>query len=104
MAPGYFTTRACILPSARELRPNSWYHYRQQDVDELLKIKLAAIIKHNGNHIFVNREGMKVISCNVRQVAELMRAGQLTMIQDGDHRLSRPQDIARILAAVAEMG
>ena len=28
----------------------------------------------------------------------------LTMIQDGDHRLSRPQDIARILAAVGEMG
>ena len=28
----------------------------------------------------------------------------LTMIQDGDHRLSRPQDIARITAAVAEMG
>jgi pimeloyl-ACP methyl ester carboxylesterase len=28
----------------------------------------------------------------------------LTMIQDGDHRLSRPQDIARIIAAVAEMG
>jgi len=28
----------------------------------------------------------------------------LTMIQDGDHRLSRPQDVARITAAVAEMG
>jgi pimeloyl-ACP methyl ester carboxylesterase len=28
----------------------------------------------------------------------------LTLIQDGDHRLSRPQDIARIVAAVAEMG
>ena len=27
----------------------------------------------------------------------------LTLIQDGDHRLSRPQDIARLLAAVAEM-
>jgi hypothetical protein len=27
----------------------------------------------------------------------------LTMIQDGDHRLSRPQDIARMIAAVAEM-
>lgn len=26
----------------------------------------------------------------------------LTMIRDGDHRLSRPQDIARMLAAVAE--
>jgi pimeloyl-ACP methyl ester carboxylesterase len=28
----------------------------------------------------------------------------LTLIQDGDHRLSRSQDIARIIAAVAEMG
>ena len=28
----------------------------------------------------------------------------LTMIQDGDHRLPRPQDIARIIAAVAEIG
>lgn len=28
----------------------------------------------------------------------------LTMIQDGDHRLSRPQDIARMMAAVAEIG
>lgn len=28
----------------------------------------------------------------------------LTLIQDGDHRLSRPRDIARILAAVAEIG
>jgi pimeloyl-ACP methyl ester carboxylesterase len=27
----------------------------------------------------------------------------LTMIQDGDHRLSRPQDISRIVAAVAEI-
>src|SRR5260370_33393822 len=27
----------------------------------------------------------------------------MTMIQDGDHRLSRPQDIARILAAVPEV-
>ena len=28
----------------------------------------------------------------------------LSMVQDGDHRLSRPQDIALILSAVAEMG
>ena len=28
----------------------------------------------------------------------------VAMIQDGEHRLSRPQDIARILAAVAEIG
>ncbi|WP_019906830.1 alpha/beta hydrolase [Methylobacterium sp. 77] len=28
----------------------------------------------------------------------------LTLIADGDHRLSRPQDLARLLAAVAEIG
>jgi pimeloyl-ACP methyl ester carboxylesterase len=28
----------------------------------------------------------------------------LTVVRDGDHRLSRPQDIARMIAAVAEMG
>jgi hypothetical protein len=28
----------------------------------------------------------------------------LTVIQDGDHRLSRPQDIARMITAVAEIG
>jgi pimeloyl-ACP methyl ester carboxylesterase len=27
----------------------------------------------------------------------------LTVIQDGDHRLSRPQDIARIIAAIEEI-
>jgi hypothetical protein len=27
-----------------------------------------------------------------------------TLIKDGDHRLSRPQDIARIIAAVEEVG
>ena len=27
----------------------------------------------------------------------------LTLIQDGDHRLSRPQDVARLIAAVAEL-
>ena len=28
----------------------------------------------------------------------------VTLVKDGDHRLSRPQDIARMLAAVAEIG
>ena len=26
-----------------------------------------------------------------------------TLIKDGDHRLSRPQDIARVIAAVADV-
>jgi hypothetical protein len=27
----------------------------------------------------------------------------LTLVKDGDHRLSRPEDIERLLGAVAEM-
>ncbi|GJE16212.1 alpha/beta hydrolase [Methylobacterium marchantiae] len=38
-------------------------------------------------------------------VARLPAAGTvLTLIADGEHRLSRPQDLARLLAAVAEIG
>ncbi|MGU3537848.1 alpha/beta hydrolase [Methylobacterium sp. A54F] len=41
----------------------------------------------------------------LRIVGRLPAAGTvLTLIADGDHRLSRPQDIARLVAAVAEMG
>jgi hypothetical protein len=37
-------------------------------------------------------------------LARLPKAGiVLTLIADGDHRLSRPQDIARLIAAVAEI-
>jgi hypothetical protein len=28
----------------------------------------------------------------------------LTLVKDGDHRLSRPEDIDRLIAAVAEIG
>ena len=28
----------------------------------------------------------------------------LTLVKDGDHRLSRPEDIERLIAAVAEFG
>ncbi len=39
-----------------------------------------------------------------RIVERLPRAGTiLTLIADGDHRLSRPQDLARLLAAVADI-
>ena len=32
------------------------------------------------------------------------QAWRVILVKDGDHRLSRPQDIARIIAAVSEMG
>ena len=38
------------------------------------------------------------------RIASALRSAdvQTILVKDGDHRLSRPQDIARILAAVAE--
>ena len=39
------------------------------------------------------------------ELAQAIRSEDVvfTLIKDGDHRLSRPQDIARLLAVVAEL-
>ena len=78
-----------------------------------------ALIEEGRNHLLLG--GSIELGCPVRilqgrqdpdvpwrhafRLAERLPADDvvLTMIQDGDHRLSRPQDIARIIAAVAEM-
>ncbi len=65
------------------LRPNSWYHYKPEDSGEIQKIKLAAIIKHNGSYVFVSREGMKVLTGNQHDIAGLLRSGKLLMVEDG---------------------
>ncbi len=79
-----------------------------------------ALIEEGRNHLLLG--GSIAVGCPVRilqgaqdpdvpwrhafALAQRLPADDvvLTMIQDGDHRLSRPQDIARILAAVAEIG
>ena len=79
-----------------------------------------ALIEEGRNHLLLG--GSIAVGCPVRilqgaqdpdvpwrhafALAERLPAEDvvLTMIQDGDHRLSRPQDIARMLAAVAEIG
>jgi pimeloyl-ACP methyl ester carboxylesterase len=79
-----------------------------------------ALIEEGRNHLLLG--GAIEVGCPVRilqgaqdtdvpwrhafALAERLPAEDvvLTMIQDGDHRLSRPQDIARIMAAVAEIG
>jgi pimeloyl-ACP methyl ester carboxylesterase len=78
-----------------------------------------ALIEEGRNHLLLG--GSIAVGCPVRilqgaqdpdvpwrhafALAQRLPADDvvLTMIQDGDHRLSRPQDIARILAAVAEI-
>ncbi len=63
------------------LRADTWFKLNNTNYNNL-KIKLAAIIKHNGNYIFVNREGAKIITAKKPDVAELLRCGELTIVDD----------------------
>ena len=80
----------------------------------------CALIEEGRNHLLLG--GSIAVGCPVRilqgaqdpdvpwrhafALAQRLPAEDvvLSVIQDGDHRLSRPQDIARMLAAVAEIG
>lgn len=63
------------------LRADTWFRLSNATHDKL-KVKLAAVIKHNGNYIFVNREGAKIITAKKSEVAELLRCGELSIIDD----------------------
>ena len=93
--------------------------FRPSDYGEPYPIT-RALIEEGRNHLVLG--GSIAVGCPVRilqgaqdpdvpwrhafTLAQRLPAEDvvLTMIQDGDHRLSRPQDIARMLAAVAEIG
>ena len=64
-----------------KLRAESWFKLTNENFDKA-KIKLAAIIKHNGNYIFVNREGVKVITTQKQGVAAMLRSGELAIVDD----------------------
>jgi len=102
----------------REIEQNGVW-YRPSEYGEPYPIT-RALIEEGRNHLLLG--GSIAVGCPVRilqgaqdpdvpwrhafTLAQRLPAEDvvLTMIQDGDHRLSRPQDIARMLAAVAEIG
>lgn len=63
------------------LRADTWFRLSNATHGQA-KVKLAAVIKHNGNYIFVNREGAKIITAKKSEVAELLRCGELSIIDD----------------------
>ncbi|HEY9035636.1 MAG TPA: DUF1631 family protein [Pseudomonadales bacterium] len=67
---------------AAALYANSWFMYRPADSEQAIKLKLAAIIKHNHGHVFVNREGAKVLSIHRTEVADKLRSGELQIIEN----------------------
>jgi pimeloyl-ACP methyl ester carboxylesterase len=106
-------------PEIRQEIEQNGIWFRPSDYGEPYPIT-RALIEEGRNHLLLG--GSIAVGCPVRilqgaqdsdvpwrhafTLAQRLPAEDvvLTMIQDGDHRLSRPQDIARMLAAVAEIG
>lgn len=109
---------ARFTPQMRdEIERNGVWH-RPSDYGEPYPIT-KQLIEEGRNHLLLN--GMLDVGCPVRilqgvqdedvpwqhafKLTHCLPSDDvvLTLVQDGDHRLSRPQDIARILAAVTEL-
>lgn len=70
---------------AAECRPNTLFRWQPTPAAEKQAVKLAAIIKSTGDHIFVDRLGSKVMSINKKELAQLLRSGTLVIIQMPQH-------------------
>lgn len=63
------------------LRLGSWVEF-QEDDDNSLRCKLAAIIQGSGKYIFVNRTGLKVLEHNRTSLALAFRRGAVRLLDD----------------------
>jgi len=107
-----------FTPQMREEIERNGVWYRPSDYGEPYPIT-KQLIEEGRNHLLL--DGMLDVGCPVRilqgvqdddvpwqhafRLTHCLPSDDvvLTLVQDGDHRLSRPQDIARILAAVTEL-
>jgi pimeloyl-ACP methyl ester carboxylesterase len=107
-----------FTPAIREELERNGVWYRPSDYGDPYPIT-RRFIEEGRNHLLLG--GMLDVGCPVRILQGVQDADVpwqhafklthclpsddvvLTLVQDGDHRLSRPQDIARILAAVTEL-
>jgi len=58
-----------------------WVEFCEAD-DKRLRCKLAAVIKHTGKYIFVNRSGVKVAEKNREELAADLRDGRIELMED----------------------
>jgi pimeloyl-ACP methyl ester carboxylesterase len=107
-----------FTPQMREEVEKNGAWYRPSDYGDPYPIT-KQLIEDGRNHLVLS--GMLELGCPVRilqgakdedvpwqhafKLTHCLPSDDvvLTLVQDGDHRLSRPQDIARILAAVKEL-
>ncbi|MBT2341645.1 MULTISPECIES: DUF1631 domain-containing protein [Pseudomonas] len=64
-----------------QLRLGSWVEF-QEDDDNTLRCKLAAIIEATGKYIFVNRTGLKVLEHSRTSLALAFRRGAARLLDD----------------------
>ena len=64
-----------------QLRPGCWVEF-QEDEENTLRCKLAAIIQATGKYIFVNRTGMKVLEHTRTSLALQFRPGAVRKLDD----------------------
>ncbi|MFJ7283246.1 DUF1631 domain-containing protein [Pseudomonas sp. NPDC099000] len=64
-----------------QLRPGSWVEF-QEDDENTLRCKLAAIIDSTGKYIFVDRTGMKVLERSRTSLALEFRRGAVRALDD----------------------
>lgn len=68
--------------AAALITPNSWFIYLPDD-ETSIKVKLAAIIKYNMTYVFINRDGAKILTDHISEVASKLRLRQLQLIESG---------------------
>ncbi len=65
-----------------QLRLGSWFEYLPQS-GEKQRFKLAAAIKLNGRHVFVNRNGVKMAEFEKADLIKELASGRLMPLDDG---------------------
>ncbi|VVN79053.1 DUF1631 domain-containing protein [Pseudomonas fluorescens] len=81
VAAGRLAADDAGLLQVEQLRPGCWVEF-QEDHDNTLRCKLAAIIQSTGNYVFVNRTGMKVLERTRIELALEFRRGVVRKLDD----------------------
>jgi nicotinate-nucleotide pyrophosphorylase len=66
---------------AANLTPNAWVQSRQNGV--VSKVRVAAVIKHSDKVVLVNRNGSRAATLSRKELAQQLRSGEMTIIENG---------------------
>lgn len=81
---------------AEECRANMQFRWQPDADAEKQAVKLAAIIKSTGDHIFVDSRGNKIMAISKKELAAHLRNGKLVVIQ-------MPQQFDKTLEAMIQL-